>query len=57
MFSFTRQVQIATDFAKGVSARLAELEVPGHNQMLIWHSGNILEYDHQPYPPPAYRHT
>ena len=28
MFTFTRQVQIACDFAKGVSARLAETEVP-----------------------------
>jgi hypothetical protein len=28
MFNFTRQVQIATDFAKGVSARLAGLDVP-----------------------------
>lgn len=28
MFDFTRQVQIATDFAKGVSARLAGLDVP-----------------------------
>lgn len=28
MFDFTRQVQIATDFAKGVTARLAGLEVP-----------------------------
>jgi len=28
MFDFTRQVQIATDFAKGVTARLANLEVP-----------------------------
>lgn len=28
MFTFIRQVQIATDFAKGVSARLAGLEVP-----------------------------
>lgn len=28
MLDFTRQVQIATDFAKGVSARLAGLEVP-----------------------------
>lgn len=28
MFNFIRQVQIATDFAKGVSARLAGLEVP-----------------------------
>lgn len=28
MFNFTRQVQIATDFAKGVSARLADLDVP-----------------------------
>ena len=28
MFNFTRQVQIATDFAKGVSARLAGQEVP-----------------------------
>lgn len=28
MFHFTRQVQIATDFAKGVSARLAGMAVP-----------------------------
>lgn len=28
MFDFTRQVQIATDFAKGVTARLAGLDVP-----------------------------
>ncbi len=28
MFIFTRQVQIACDFAKGVSARLAQVEVP-----------------------------
>jgi len=28
MFDFTRQVQIATDFAKGVAARLAGEEVP-----------------------------
>ena len=28
MFTFTRQVQIACDFAKGVSARLAETDVP-----------------------------
>ncbi len=28
MFDFTRQIQIATDFAKGVSARLAGLEIP-----------------------------
>ncbi|MDI1353117.1 MAG: DUF1993 domain-containing protein [bacterium] len=28
MFHFIRQVQIATDFAKGVTARLAGLEVP-----------------------------
>ena len=28
MFNFTRQVQIATDFAKGVAARLAGVEVP-----------------------------
>lgn len=30
MFNFTRQVQIATDFAKGVSARLAGMEVPSY---------------------------
>ena len=30
MFTFTRQVQVACDFAKGVSARLAEVEVPAH---------------------------
>ena len=28
MFNFTRQVQIAADFAKGVTARLAGVEVP-----------------------------
>ena len=28
MFAFTRQVMIATDFAKGASARLAGVEVP-----------------------------
>ena len=28
MFDFIRQVQIATDFAKGVTARLANLDVP-----------------------------
>ena len=28
MFPLTRQVQIAVDFAKGVSSRLAEVEVP-----------------------------
>lgn len=28
MFDFTRQVQIATDFAKGVTARLADQDVP-----------------------------
>ena len=28
MFTFTRQVQIACDFAKGVSARLAQADVP-----------------------------
>ena len=28
MFNFTRQVQIATDFSKGVTARLAGLDVP-----------------------------
>jgi uncharacterized protein len=28
MLDFTRQVQIATDFAKGVTARLAGLDVP-----------------------------
>ena len=30
MFNFTRQVQIATDFAKGVTCRLAGLEVPAY---------------------------
>ncbi len=30
MFPLTRQVQIATDFAKGVSARLAQAEVPAY---------------------------
>ncbi|MFI4918723.1 MAG: DUF1993 family protein [Legionellales bacterium] len=30
MFNFIRQVQIATDFAKGVSARLAGVEVPAY---------------------------
>ena len=28
MFPFTRQIQIATDFAKGATARLAGIEVP-----------------------------
>lgn len=28
MFNFTRQIQIAADFAKGVAARLAGIEVP-----------------------------
>ncbi|MCL9683893.1 DUF1993 domain-containing protein [Legionella maioricensis] len=31
MFNFIRQVQIATDFARGVSARLAGLEVPAYD--------------------------
>lgn len=30
MFNLTRQVQIATDFAKGVSARLAGFDVPSY---------------------------
>ncbi|MDP5238722.1 DUF1993 domain-containing protein [Uliginosibacterium sp. 31-16] len=30
MFAFTRQVQIACDFAKGTVARLAGVEVPGY---------------------------
>lgn len=30
MFNLTRQVQIATDFAKGVTARLAGIEVPSY---------------------------
>lgn len=30
MLSFTRQVQIAADFAKSVSARLARIEVPSY---------------------------
>ena len=30
MFNFIRQVQIATDFAKGVTARLAGVEVPAY---------------------------
>jgi len=30
MFPFTRQVQIATDFAKGAMARLAGVEVPAY---------------------------
>ncbi|MEO8400492.1 MAG: DUF1993 domain-containing protein [Gammaproteobacteria bacterium] len=30
MFNLTRQVQIAADFAKGVSARLAGVEVPSY---------------------------
>ena len=30
MFNFIRQVQIATDFAKGVTARLAGMEVPAY---------------------------
>ena len=31
MFTFTRQVQIACDFAKGVSARLAGADVPAYD--------------------------
>ena len=31
MFAFTRQVQIAADFAKGASARLAGVEVPKYD--------------------------
>ena len=31
MFSLTRQVQIACDFAKGVPARLAQVEPPAHD--------------------------
>ena len=31
MFPLTRQVQIACDFARGVSARLAEVEVPKYD--------------------------
>lgn len=30
MFTFTRQVQVACDFAKGAVARLANIEVPNH---------------------------
>ncbi len=30
MFNFIRQVQIATDFARGVSARLAGVEIPAY---------------------------
>jgi uncharacterized protein len=30
MFALTHQIQIASDFAKGVSARLAGVEVPAH---------------------------
>ncbi len=30
MFNFIRQVQIAADFAKGVTARLADIEVPAY---------------------------
>ncbi|MBP6019134.1 MAG: DUF1993 domain-containing protein [Burkholderiaceae bacterium] len=30
MFPFARQVQVATDFARGVSARLAGLDVPSY---------------------------
>ena len=30
MFNLTRQIQIASDFAKGVSARLAGIEVPAY---------------------------
>jgi hypothetical protein len=30
MFTLTRQIQIASDFAKGVSARLAGVDVPTH---------------------------
>jgi uncharacterized protein len=31
MFAFTRQIQIATDFAKGASARLAGVEPPSYD--------------------------
>jgi hypothetical protein len=31
MLPFTRQIQIATDFAKGVSARLAGVDVPAYD--------------------------
>ena len=30
MFNLTRQIQIASDFAKGVSARLADVDVPAY---------------------------
>ena len=30
MFAFTRQIQLATDFAKGTTARLAGAEVPSY---------------------------
>ncbi len=30
MFTFNRQIQVACDFAKGVSARLAEADIPAH---------------------------
>ena len=30
MFNFIRQVQIANDFAKGIAARLADVEVPSY---------------------------
>ncbi len=39
MFPFVRQVQIASDFAKGVSARLAGVEVPVYED----NETNILE--------------
>jgi uncharacterized protein len=32
MFPLTRQVQIATDFARGVSARLADIDVPRYDE-------------------------
>jgi len=31
MLNFTRQIQIACDFAKGVSARLADVEMPAYD--------------------------
>ena len=34
MFPLVRQVQIAVDFAKGVSARLAEVELPKYLSLI-----------------------
>ena len=41
MFPLTRQVQIAVDFAKGVSARLAEVELPKYDDSETTFAENI----------------